>query len=185
MMKIRKKIQDWATGNYINFKQENDVYEQIITKIQAIMNYLDVYVQNISLQKEQITEGTLLEKIDTLKANIEFQKIRLKKSTQKEEQQKIYQELQKLQQEWEELIIQIKNDLLQNAYLLEIQKNVYEMNGLIYQNAFLETLQPFLEKDMINKKWNVNQLNDLRNSLAQKRMKILPYLIEMEDIRKK
>lgn len=183
-MKLFKKMADWASGNFEKFEKENQVYTNVMNELDNITTTLNTLVENYSLLQATELKDDLLRDLVNVQSALAFQKNRMKTATSIE-QQKIMLEIQKLKLQYEEIILKIKNALLKNFGITEILQSTYNINGEIYRNPLFQPFQEFHNKNIIQKKWTVEELDKLSNNIGIRRSEIIPYLIQMEDIKKK
>lgn len=177
-MKIFNKISDWATNNSVNYSKENSVYDNVTSEIDKLNENIN-FVINSELLYDYFSEEEQVINFLNCKIDLEMKKNLLKKS-KSDNYNKIFAEIKKIEEEYRMLLKKIKNLILKDDRITDIQKSAFEINSIIYRNVLLEALKPFFETDIIYKKWTIEELENLRNTIAKRRTVILPYLIEID-----
>lgn len=181
-MGLLDKIYDWATNRSNDFQQEDDTYEVIIKEIDAITNLIEEEIKNDEAGKYLVNYHSGEMSLASIQDYIQVKRKQLVYTKSKEEQNRINREIAELQKEYLIFYEQLRDYLLQLKELYEIQEHVTKINGEIYRHANLETFYNFIKKDMLSKKWTMSELEKLRQAIAERREKIIPYLgkIQME-----
>ncbi len=173
-MSVLKKITNWATGNSISFEKENEVYEEIVKDINNINNLLD----DLILDDEMMLRYNQL----SIKSMRNFQKIKIQSSSHAKmtsERNDILQEIKLLEIEIQKLVEELKDKMLQDMELYEVQEIISSINYTIYHNIHMPAFESFIGENMMDKKWNQLQLNELRNSIAIRRQTLIPQLVDI------
>ena len=173
-MDILKKITNWATGNSISFEKEDEIYEEVVKDINIINDLLDVLIENddITLRYNQIS-------MKSMKA---FQQIKIRSlgNVKMDSERKIIsQEIQLLEIKIQKLVEELKNEMLQDMEIYEIQERISSINHTIYHNIQMPAFESFRGENVIEKKWNQIQLNELRNRIAIRRQTLISYLADV------
>ncbi len=77
-----------------------------------------------------------------------------------------------LLEQLEIILIKAKNELLKSKTLGELQDHLTELQVIINSNARYEPFINFVAHGY----WTIEDLSDIRNKIAERRTKIIPYL---------
>lgn len=179
-MRLLNKLYDWATNNSYDFQQEEDTYEIIIEEINTINNLIDEEIKRDESGKYAFNYRSGKMSLSSLQDYIQIKRKQLIYAKTKGDQNRINREIAEMQKDYLIFYEQLRDYLLQLKELYEIQKYVTKINGEIYQHANLETFYNFIQKDMLSKKWTMSELEKLRQAIAERREKIIPYLGKMQ-----
>ncbi len=182
-MNILKKISNWSTNNFENYQNENRVYDEIVGEMENLDDLLNVIATDVYM----IEAVGLDEKVDMSlfqnKLIIDFKRKSLIKASL-EEQKAIIKEIACLQQEYDQFLDELKNLILASNRFIEIQNSTSKINALISHHVLLEAFKPFYVEEMMQKVWTLEDLQLLRNKIAERRTILIPYLAEMESLKR-
>lgn len=182
-MNIFKRMIDWATDKGNSFSKENDVYEDIISNMDDIESYMN-YIISDNVLSDLFPGESLIIDFLSIDSVIEFQKKSMARAKNQAELDKIKREIRRLEIMKERLLKKIKNLILKSDSIDDINESNRKMNSIIYQNLILEALKSYAGMN-VSKKWTVDELEELRNRISQRRTEIIPYLGEIEQLKRK
>lgn len=174
-MKAFKKLIDLATNQYENYQDENEVYIRAINEIDAIGNLLSLFtkIDGIDEYYDEYSESLLhLEKV---KDTIILLKRRLKDCQNIDKYKALEEKIRLLHLKYERLLEDLKNNLLSDKEILDIQNHIRELSIIINTNARYEAFQGYINK----LEWTLKDLETLRNKMASRRVEIIPYISTM------
>lgn len=179
-MKIFKGIVNWATDNITLYEKENNVYIQILKEIDRIDQNLDFILQDLELLEELEIDPVLKKNYKEAQILIEYNK-KIAIINRKQ----VLEELRKIDENLKKIRTQIKDAVLLENSIEEIQKGIIQINVLIYQNSLLKAFRNLDVQNILKYKWTQNDFDELKKEIAERKSKIIPYLVEIEQMKRK
>ena len=162
---------NFATGNKENFEQENQVYTDVVQKIEQIYQELENMVNQDYIQSSEY----LIEKEKNDFMKLENYIIVLKRKLVTEnndmERRKIISEIQNIQVALEALIEKLKDNLLNRKNSIELMTKISELNAILLRYANLVAFQNI---NVRKEPWTMAKLENLKNQISNRRVEIIP-----------
>lgn len=178
-MKIFKKIADWATNNYASYEKEIDIYSQILQEIERIDQNLDFVLQNWEILDELEIDPILKKNYRDTQILVEYNK---KNAMAKKN---ALEELRKINEYIKKITYQIKDAILLENSIEEILNGIAKINILIFQNPLLKAFQNLDVRNIFEKKWKQIDFEELKRRIAERKSEIIPYMGEIEQLKRK
>ena len=182
-MSIFKRITNWATDKGNSYTKENEVYNEIISNVRNLESSLD-FIINDNMLYEILPDEAKVSKFLNSQTIIDFKKKSIGRALTDRDRQIIILEIRRLELERERLLKEIKNLLLQSNQINDICESTRKINNLIYHNIILEALKGYAGING-SKKWKVEELENLKNKISLRKTEIIPYLGEIEQMKRK
>lgn len=178
-MKIFKKIADWATNNSATYEKEIDIYSQLLQEIERIDENLDFVLQNWEILEELEIDSILKKNYRETQILVEYNKknVLAKKNA--------LEELRKINEYIEKITYQIKDAILLEKSIEEIQNGITKINVLIFQNPLLKAFQNLDVRNIFEKKWKQVDFEELKRRIAERKSEIIPYMGEIGQLKRK
>lgn len=172
-MGLFNRVVDFATNNISNYQKENETYSLAVSEIESIENLLDFYTKEDSLASisSDLYKKVRIKIID-INNQIYINKRNLAQAKTNGDYQRILKKIDYLLEQLEILIAKAKNDLLVSKSLGELQDHLTALQVIINGNARYEPFINFVAHSY----WTIEDLTDIRNKIAERRTKIIPYL---------
>lgn len=183
-MDLLLKFSDFVTGKSIIYKKENEIYDNLILKLDAIEINLNDILNNIDFLEENGINEKIIKDFKNLKLIISYEKKRLIDINDVKVKQENIEKIKKYEIQLLELIKLLKNEILNSSEIMDIYQKIQEINVIIYNNILLEGFKKFNFPNIIQKKWTHEELLQLRNDIYERKSKIIQYIIKY-DVNKK
>ncbi len=171
-MVLFNRVVDFATNNSVNYQKENEAYSLAISEIESIESLLNYYTKEDGLNDYSEVYKKIRVEIIELNNQIIISKRNLAQAKTKLDYQRILKRIDYLLEQLEIILIKAKNELLKSKTLGELQEHLTELQVIINSNARFEPFMNFVSHG----DWTVKDLKNIRNQIANRRIKIIPYL---------
>src|SRR5574344_695203 len=170
-MNLFNKFINVATGNIDMAQKENDAYLDALNTIQEITSKLDELNHYPSVVSNGYISAEDKNRIGILNYQISNFKNNVYQEKDKEKYNKKVQELIEMEQQYNLVLDNLKNKLLNDYLHNNLSSNIQHLNYIIMQNASYEAFHNY-----IHCSWNLDMLRQLENDIAVRRQKLIVVL---------
>lgn len=165
------KVLDWPTGKGNEYQKENEAYDETLKEIHAIEDLIECLVTDDTLFEYSEFQNVKIV-IRSMKDAIFMYRKRVVNALDKDEREKIKNEIVNLEREYKKLYDEIKELILNSNSISELNQHKMELMAIIKKNARFEAFQNYLNKDL----WTMDTLQTLKNDMSKRKVILIPYL---------